>query len=105
MNTPMVSIRLRSIGTCWTPRHCVHKPCGAFHRNGGFVGATGVDQFSGMPGSTAVTRLTISEIASIRAGPQSDGRDQRTRAVLVHASRIDLEAFAQSGLAHSSPPP
>ena len=50
MYTPMVSVKLRLIGSCCTARHCVQEPCGAFHRKGGLVGAIGVDQFSGIEG-------------------------------------------------------
>ena len=50
MKTPIVSVKLRLIGSCCTPRHCVHVPCGVFQRKGGLVGARGVDQFSGTSG-------------------------------------------------------
>src|SRR5580700_8374729 len=73
MNTPMVSVRLRLIGSCWTPRHCVHDPCAEFQTKGGLVGARGVDPFSGMLVWTATKRLTIILMASIREGPQANG--------------------------------
>src|SRR5215475_13390326 len=68
----MVSPKLRASGLCTIAAHCVHNPCGAFHKKGGLTGATGVDVFSGMPGRLAVTRLLIMLRASIRAGPQGE---------------------------------
>src|SRR5215469_11591946 len=70
MYTPIVSPKLRANGLCTIAAHCVHDPCGAFHRKGGLTGAIGVDVFSGMPGRLAATLLLIRLRASIRAGPQ-----------------------------------
>ena len=49
------------------------QPLRSIPKKGGLVGARGVDQFSGRSGSTLVRRLTISQMASIRAGPQAWG--------------------------------
>src|SRR5271168_3030047 len=85
MYTPIVSPKLRASGLCTIAAHCVHNPCGAFHKKGGLTGAMGVDVFSGRPGRLAVTLLLIMLRASSRAGPQG----QKVAALRVAYSYVN----------------
>ena len=76
MKTPMVSVRLRAIGSCCTPRHWVHVPCGEFQRKGVLVGARGVDKFWGIPGVVDARRLTIKRDGIEPRRPPGVGRHQ-----------------------------
>ena len=69
MNTPSDSVALRTSGSDATPLHCTHADCGAFHRNGGFAGASAAIQFSVMPVAPPIARLWMSVSASMRPGP------------------------------------
>ena len=98
INTPIISIRLRSIGICWAARHCVHDPCGAFHRNGDLVGATGVEvvlRYVRQDRGHAIDDQG-DRVDSTRS--PYDWRDQQELAKLVQARGIDFETLAQRRL-------